>query len=111
MQRSEDWMRKRADQLKVDVHRMFDTYKSMIASDVVTLVDTLERLGIDNHFHEEIDVALRHAYNNRLEFGNYNNDLHIVALWFRILRQHGIWVSTGVMCSICCPCIPKYYLF
>jgi hypothetical protein len=69
---------------------MFDIYKSMSASDVVALVDALERLGINNHFHEEIDVALRHAYNNGLEFGSYNYNLHIVALWFRILRQHGI---------------------
>ncbi|RCV44712.1 hypothetical protein SETIT_9G396500v2 [Setaria italica] len=60
------------------------------------LVDALERLGIDNHFHEEIAMALSRAYNNGLEFGSYNSDLHIVALWFRILRQHGIWVSVDV---------------
>nr|TKV95982.1 hypothetical protein SEVIR_9G399301v2 [Setaria viridis] len=41
-------MRKKADQLKVEVHRMFETSKSMSASDVATqLVDALERLGID----------------------------------------------------------------
>ncbi|CAN6289376.1 unnamed protein product [Urochloa humidicola] len=96
LERSEDWMRKRADQLKVEVHQMFETSKSMSTSDVVTLVDALERLGIDNHFHEEIDMALSHAYNNELEFGSYNNDLHVVALWFRILRQHGFWVSSDV---------------
>ncbi|CAN6325150.1 unnamed protein product [Urochloa humidicola] len=96
LERSEDWMRKRADQLKVEVHQMFETSKSMSTSDVVTLVDALERLGIDNHFNEEIDMALSHAYNNELEFGSYNNDLHVVALWFRILRQHGFWVSSDV---------------
>jgi hypothetical protein len=32
-----------------------------------------------------------------------------VALWFRILRQHGIWVSAGVMRSTCSPSAPKYF--
>ncbi|CAO2150120.1 unnamed protein product [Urochloa humidicola] len=50
---------------------------------------------IDNHFAKEIDEALYRLHDEELDFGN-SNDLHVVALQFRVLRQHGFWVSTDV---------------
>ncbi|KAF8651413.1 hypothetical protein HU200_063411 [Digitaria exilis] len=94
-QRSEEWMRERRDQLKGEVRRMFEDGKAMSMADTVKLVDTLERLGIDDHFVKEIDTALNRVYNEELDFGN-SNDLHVVALRFRLLRQHGFWVPTDV---------------
>uniref|UniRef100_A0A0A8ZQN6 Terpene synthase N-terminal domain-containing protein n=1 Tax=Arundo donax TaxID=35708 RepID=A0A0A8ZQN6_ARUDO len=88
-------MRERADRLKGEVLRMFEAGTAMSVADTVTLVETLERLGIDNHFREEIDAALRCVRSEDLEFGCYN-DLRIVALRFRLLRQHGFWVSAGL---------------
>jgi hypothetical protein len=58
------------------------------------LVDALERLGIDRHFQKEMDMALCRVHNEDLQFDN-KNTLHIVALRFRLLRQHGFFVSTG----------------
>ncbi|OEL38904.1 (S)-beta-bisabolene synthase [Dichanthelium oligosanthes] len=95
-QRSEEWMRERSNQLKGEVRRMFEAGKTTGVAETVRLVDTLERLGIDNHFREEIDAALGRVHSEELEyFGGYN-DLHVVALRFRLLRQHGFWVPTDV---------------
>jgi hypothetical protein len=73
-------------------------------SDMVTLVDTLQRLGIDNHFRQEVDAALKRI--NSCESlpessgsgGTASMDddgLHAVTLRFRLLRQHGVWVPAG----------------
>lgn len=89
-------MRERADKLKGDVRRMFEAGKPMMnVADVVTLVDTTERLGINLHFREEIESALGRIRSEDAEFGGCN-DLNIVALRFRLLRQHGFWVSPGI---------------
>ncbi|KAF8775037.1 hypothetical protein HU200_005087 [Digitaria exilis] len=91
--RSEEWMRERADQLNEQVRRVFETTTSM--TDAVTLVDTLKHLGIDHRFREEIDSVLGRVHRDEdLEFAT-SDDLHIVALRFRLLRQHGYWVSAG----------------
>lgn len=92
-------MRERVGQLKGQVRRMFEAAmaKGTIA-DTATLVDTLERLGIDNHYRQEIDSALSHIFHgDELELlGTSSGDLHIVALCFRLLRQHGYWVPAGI---------------
>ncbi|TVU46963.1 hypothetical protein EJB05_06537, partial [Eragrostis curvula] len=74
---------------------MFEAGNARNTPNMLILVDTLERLGIDNHFHKEIDTVLRRIRSEELEFGSYN-DLHIFALRFRVLRQHGFWVSPDV---------------
>ncbi|KAF8708710.1 hypothetical protein HU200_030092 [Digitaria exilis] len=88
-------MRERADELKGQVRRMFEATMSM--ADAVTLVDTLEHLGIGLRFREEIDSLLGRVYraDEDLEF-SASNDLHIVSLRFRLLRQHGFFVSADV---------------
>ncbi|CAN6270906.1 unnamed protein product [Urochloa humidicola] len=99
-QRSEDWMRERAELLKGQVRQAFDaSMDAMGVADLVTHVDTLERLGIDNHFPEVIRAALDRIVRTEEpdESDNiFRNDLHIVALRFRLLRQHGIWVPADV---------------
>jgi len=90
-------MRGRAEQLKGEVHRMFEAGKAMNdASDTVSLMDALERLGIDNHFREEIDVALSRIHGEGDTDVGSSHDLHTVALRFCLLRQHGFWVPTGI---------------
>ncbi|KAK3151678.1 hypothetical protein QOZ80_3AG0249120 [Eleusine coracana subsp. coracana] len=92
-QESEEQMRDRADGLKGQVRR---TFEARNMADTVILVDTLERLGIDHHFREEIDVALTRLLTEELRIGSNSDDLHIVALRFRLLRQHGFLVSVDV---------------
>jgi hypothetical protein len=57
-QRSEEWMRERADELKGKVRQMFGADRATSVVGMVNLVDELERLGVDNHFREEINAAL-----------------------------------------------------
>lgn len=96
-QESEEQMRDRADRLKGQVRHMFQAGSKVInMAYTVILVDTLERLGIDHHFCEEIDVALRRLLTEELRIGSYSDNIHIVALGFRLLRQHGFWVSADV---------------
>ena len=100
-------MRERRDQLKGEVCRMFEDEKAMSMADTVKLVDTLQRLGIDNHFIKDIDEALYCVHDNELEFAN-SNDLHVVALQFRLLRQHGFWVSAGKYTFLLLFLLPPY---
>uniref|UniRef100_A0A8I6XMR0 Terpene synthase N-terminal domain-containing protein n=1 Tax=Hordeum vulgare subsp. vulgare TaxID=112509 RepID=A0A8I6XMR0_HORVV len=100
-QSSERSMRERAEQLKDQVRALFENGNDRSVADVVTLVETLERLGIDNHFHGEIGTALQHVLNEEPEFrASSSHDLHVAALRFRLLRQHGFWVSAGNIYSL-----------
>ncbi|CAN6319909.1 unnamed protein product [Urochloa humidicola] len=97
-QELEETMRMRADQLKGELRRrVFEAAggEAMSVADTVTLVDTLERLGIDNHFRKEIDAALRRVISSESVDSGFS-DLRVVALRFRLLRQHGFWVPAEV---------------
>ncbi|XP_048572082.1 beta-selinene synthase-like isoform X2 [Triticum urartu] len=90
-------MRERAEQLKDQVRGLFEDGEDRSVADVVTLVETLERLGIDYHFRGEIGTALRRILNEEPEHGTTSpHDLHVAALRFRLLRQHGFWVSADI---------------
>ncbi|KAJ4780287.1 Sesquiterpene synthase [Rhynchospora pubera] len=58
--------------------------------EMMNLVDTIERLGINYHFKREIEDALTYLLDAKLD----DADLHQVALRFRLLRQHGFNVSS-----------------
>ncbi|CAO2034288.1 unnamed protein product [Urochloa humidicola] len=93
---SEEWMRERAELLKGEVRQVFnESLDAMGVADFVTCVYTLERLGMDNHFPEVIEAALNRIRTEEPESEVFNS-LHIVSLRFRLLRQHGIWVSVDV---------------
>ncbi|WCJ24381.1 Alpha-copaene synthase [Euphorbia peplus] len=55
------------------------------------LIDVTQRLGIAYHFKLEIELQL-----NNINSIDGNNDLHFIALRFRLLRQQGIKVSCDV---------------
>ncbi|CAL5062560.1 unnamed protein product [Urochloa decumbens] len=75
---------------------MLEAGEAMSAAETLTLVDTLERLGIDNHFREEIDMALARVQNEVLDGDGSSSDIHFVSLRFRLLRQHGLRVPADV---------------
>uniref|UniRef100_A0A7C9DYN4 (+)-delta-cadinene synthase n=1 Tax=Opuntia streptacantha TaxID=393608 RepID=A0A7C9DYN4_OPUST len=63
----------------------------------IVFIDAVERLGVAYHFAEEIETILQQFYDKYMEHSEfYQNDLHTVSLIFRILRQHGFWVSSDV---------------
>ena len=63
------------------------------SSQQLDLIDAIQRLGVAYHFETEIEEALQHIYNNRIDMED--DDLYNTALGFRLLRQHGYNVSCG----------------
>ncbi|KAL7131043.1 hypothetical protein ABFS83_13G173200 [Erythranthe nasuta] len=63
------------------------------------LIDAIQRLGVAYHFEIEIENSLRYIYETYEYDGEdniNNNDLHFVALRFRLLRQQGYFVPCDV---------------
>uniref|UniRef100_A0ACD5VBH1 Uncharacterized protein n=1 Tax=Avena sativa TaxID=4498 RepID=A0ACD5VBH1_AVESA len=89
-ERSEEWMTVRADELKEEVRKLFKTCDNTAAR--IFLLDTIQHLGIDHHFEQDIENALSLVL--RSDFSNLS--LHEVALGFLLLRQQGYWVSPDV---------------
>lgn len=61
------------------------------------LINDIQRLGVAYHFEAEIEAALSEIYNIYHEVcGSETQDgLFMVALCFRLLRQHGFYVPAG----------------
>lgn len=70
--------------------------KRVIASsgldEKLELIDTLQRIGVDYHYKEEIDELLHHVYHDT---DADSNDLYTTSLRFYLLRKHGHSVSSG----------------
>ncbi|CAL4931028.1 unnamed protein product [Urochloa decumbens] len=87
LQKSEEWMTERANQLKEKISGMFEACTTI--AEQLKLVDTLQHLSIDHHFNKQILAVLSSIHGT--EFNSAC--LHEVALRFRLLRQQGFWVS------------------
>ncbi|KAH0753100.1 hypothetical protein KY285_006248 [Solanum tuberosum] len=61
----------------------------------LVLVDALQRMGIENHFQEEIQSILQKEYEQSACFLKYQTPFD-VSLCFRLLRQQGYHVSADV---------------
>ena len=62
--------------------------------EALLMIDAIQRLGIDYHFHGEIEVLLQRLY-TKFNTNDCDNDLYELALGFRLLRQEGYYVSAG----------------
>ncbi|KAE8125702.1 hypothetical protein FH972_020477 [Carpinus fangiana] len=66
-------------------------------SQKLKLVDAIKRLGVSYHFENEIQEILQQLHNNitlhHLDDHENNDELYDVALLFRLLRQHGFYIS------------------
>ncbi|PHU07821.1 hypothetical protein BC332_24310 [Capsicum chinense] len=61
------------------------------------LINTIQRLGVAYHFEREIKESLSYMYTYYEEWiGEVDgHDLHAIALYFRLRRQQGFYVSCG----------------
>ncbi|RDX62117.1 hypothetical protein CR513_59584, partial [Mucuna pruriens] len=82
-----------------EVKHVFQKLINQDPMESLYLVDTIQRLGIEHHFEEEIEAALQKQH---LIFSSYlsdfanNRKLYEVALSFRLLRQRGHYVHADV---------------
>jgi (-)-alpha-terpineol synthase len=85
---------KQATNLKQDVKIMLDKVADPLVG--LEMIDDLQRLGVFYHFEEEIKRVLEKVYIN--SFDNWTKeDLHAIALKFRLMRQHGYNIHQGVL--------------
>nr|Q5SBP6.1 RecName: Full=Germacrene-D synthase; AltName: Full=(-)-germacrene D synthase [Ocimum basilicum]AAV63786.1 germacrene D synthase [Ocimum basilicum] len=61
----------------------------------IELIDAIQRLGVGYHFEKEINHSLRQIYDT-FQISSKDNDIRVVALRFRLLRQHGYPVPSDV---------------
>jgi len=83
-------MVRRREELKREMKVMLKDDNDLLKT--LSLIDNLQRLGLDYHFEEEIDDTLRRIQN---DVDEDTDDIHVVALRFRLLRQQGYYVSSG----------------
>ncbi|XXG79144.1 hypothetical protein AAC387_Pa09g0278 [Persea americana] len=77
---------KRANELKEEVKRMLINVNDHLQE--LNLIDAIQRLGVAYHFESEIAEALLRIYNT-YDKEDDGDDLHTIALRFRLLRQEG----------------------
>ncbi|KAK7335546.1 hypothetical protein VNO80_27449 [Phaseolus coccineus] len=77
------------EQIKIRIQEVL--LKSNDSLETLKLIDNIQRLGIEHHFEEEINLQLG-------KVGNCNNsqDLSAAALQFRLLRHNGWSTSSDV---------------
>ncbi|KAK4491966.1 hypothetical protein RD792_002750 [Penstemon davidsonii] len=81
------------EQKKDEVRHLFKKSKGDPIESLI-IVDAIQRLGLDYHFQEEIETILQQQYDSSTCVHKYQT-LHDVSLFFRLLRQHGHYVSAG----------------
>ncbi|XP_073117608.1 alpha-humulene synthase [Elaeis guineensis] len=90
LQESQACIIKRIEELKEEVMNLLKNANDHLQE--MELIDALQRLGVAYHFEKEIDKILRQICNAQME----GDDLHTVALRFRLLRQHGYNIPANV---------------
>ncbi|KAF8026087.1 hypothetical protein BT93_F2792 [Corymbia citriodora subsp. variegata] len=86
------------------IEKLKEEVKKMVAAIVPTsqkldLIDQIQRLGIAYHFQDVIDEQLEQIHKSYFEFNDGDHlcdDLHMVALLFRLLRQRGYRISREI---------------
>ncbi|PWZ44290.1 (E)-beta-farnesene synthase [Zea mays] len=90
-------MKERAKVKEQQVRQMI--HETIASSDLLRkmeLVDTLQRLGVDYHYNEEIDQLLCSIYDHHDDGGDGLDDLYVTSLRFYLLRKHGYTISSDL---------------
>ncbi|TXG55307.1 hypothetical protein EZV62_020563 [Acer yangbiense] len=95
---ADDKYRNRAEKLEEEVRCMINNEDAEMLT-ILELIDDIQRLGLGHRFHKDIKRALDRivSWDNGHEFEvKAEEKLHVTALRFRLLRQHGYLVSQDV---------------
>ena len=82
-------MTERAEVLQEEVRKMVKGANEI--PDILDLIITLQRLGLDNYYEYEIDEQLLFVYDSEYD----DKDLNLVSLRFYLLRKNGYDVPSG----------------
>ncbi|CAJ1978688.1 unnamed protein product [Sphenostylis stenocarpa] len=88
--------------LKEDVRKMIVSPVDDTFLFKLNFINSVQRLGVSYHFEREIDEALHQIYGIATKDNNivsHDDDLHHLALLFRLLRQQGYRISSDVFCK------------
>ncbi|OIT35609.1 PREDICTED: germacrene C synthase-like [Nicotiana attenuata] len=83
------------DELKEKVRNMLAETPDNSAQKLV-LIDTIQRLGVAYHFHNEIETSIQNIFDASQQSTQNDDNLYVVALRFRLLRQQGYYISSDV---------------
>jgi beta-farnesene synthase len=83
------YMADRAEVLKEEVRKIVKSAKEI--QNILDLILTLQRLGLDNHYENEIDELFSFVHDSDYD----DKDLNLVSLRFYLLRKHGYNISSG----------------
>lgn len=92
IQEEDEMVRKQLEELKEEVRSMFAAIEK--SSEKLSLIDSIQRLGLSYHFEHEINEVLK-LMQNPCNVDEEDEDLYIMTLRFRLLRQQGFFVSCG----------------
>ncbi|KAL4360004.1 hypothetical protein AHAS_Ahas08G0134000 [Arachis hypogaea] len=98
MEFDDDETKAQIEKLKKQVVKMLVDASKPIA-EIVNLIDLICRLGIHYHFESEIEEVLQQIHKNYTKNGEIiivEDNLRLLALLFRLLRQQGYHVSPNV---------------
>ncbi|XP_049408723.1 sesquiterpene synthase 12-like [Solanum stenotomum] len=87
------------NQEKVEVDEYKETIRKMLveapegSQQKLVLIDAIQRLGVAYHFDNEIETSIQNIF-----YASQQNDdnLHVVSLCFRLVRQQGYYMSSDV---------------
>ncbi|KAG5601086.1 hypothetical protein H5410_032456 [Solanum commersonii] len=87
------------NQEKVEVDEYKETTRKMLveapegSEQKLVLIDTMQRLGVAYHFNNEIETSIQNIF----DASQQNDDnLYVVSLRFRLVRQQGHYMSSNV---------------
>lgn len=91
LQATQNQKEQEISELKEEVRRHLTNVKD--PKENLLLINAIQRLGVAYCFGEEIEAILQHFHSYDDAF--YKDDLEYVSLRFRLLRQHGFFLSCG----------------
>lgn len=82
-------------QLVLQHYSNLDDQEMMSSKQSLVLVDVIQRVGMEHHFDEEIQMILGRIYHSTNNFAALQFDLYHLSLYFRLLRNQGYHVAAG----------------
>ncbi|NP_001234766.1 sesquiterpene synthase 12 [Solanum lycopersicum] len=90
------------NQEKVEVDEYKETIRKMLveapegSEQKLVLIDAMQRLGVAYHFDNEIETSIQNIFDASSKQNDNDNNLYVVSLRFRLVRQQGHYMSSDV---------------